>query len=180
MLAAVRFAGEVVHRTGALDTTIAELCSLGLPIRAIVVGSEPGVELADELASALGLRGNGTALSATRRNKFYQAQAIGAAGLAVGAQAVASCAAQMEAFLASQAWPTPFKAVVKPVDGAASQGVTVCDSPGAVRAAFGALCGATNVFGRANVMPCAAASPHHTAFAWAHAVAPPMFVFHPQ
>ena len=49
-----------------------------------------------------------------------QTRALAYAALAVGAQAVASSEAQMEAFLASQAWPTPFRAVVKPVDGAAS------------------------------------------------------------
>ena len=145
----VKWAGEVHHEAGGIKATCAALQSIG-DIAEVIVGSEPGIELADELAAALKLRGNSTAQSATRRNKFLQSEACRTKSLAVGAQAVVTSGTEVEAFLASQTWPVPFKAVVKPVDGAASQGVTVCNSPDEVRAAFGALQGTTNVLGLSN------------------------------
>ena len=44
----------------------------------------------------------------------------------------------------------PFKAVVKPVEGAGSDGVFICDSPEAVRKALTALEGTKNVLGLTN------------------------------
>ena len=44
----------------------------------------------------------------------------------------------------------PFKAVVKPVDGAGSDGVTICDSRDEVRRAFARLEGTKNVLGLPN------------------------------
>ena len=57
----------------------------------------------------------------------------------------------MEKFL--EALPDPgasFRAVVKPVDGAASEGVHICSSPAEVRSAFAELQGSTNVLGLEN------------------------------
>ena len=42
----------------------------------VIAGSEPGVPLADRLAEAVGLPGNGTAQSLARRNKHAMASAL--------------------------------------------------------------------------------------------------------
>ena len=46
--------------------------------------------------------------------------------------------------------PRSFKAVVKPVEGAGSDGVLICDSPDEVRKAFASLEGTKNVLGLTN------------------------------
>lgn len=43
-----------------------------------------------------------------------------------------------------------FKAVVKPVEGAGSDGVFICNSPDEVRSAYGSLEGTKNVLGLTN------------------------------
>ena len=47
----VKWAGEVHHEAGGIKATCAALQSIG-DIAEVIVGSEPGIELADELASA--------------------------------------------------------------------------------------------------------------------------------
>ena len=143
----VAYAG-IVNHTGDLDATIEAIRCLGT-IGEVCVGSEPGVELADALAHALSLRGNDVSQSAMRRDKFAQSEAIRAKGLAAAHQALVSTLDGVDNFLAAHCDPFT-KAVVKPVDGAASEGVTICDSADQVRAAFLALQGTTNVFGRDN------------------------------
>ena len=59
--------------TAALAATIHALAKIGT-VADVIVGSEPGVELADQLSAALGLRSNGLEQSATRRNKFEQSE----------------------------------------------------------------------------------------------------------
>ena len=145
----VPFAASVRHR-GELAATTAALRDVGLPVRDVIVGCETGVLLADLLAEELGVRGNGSEKSALRRNKWLQTEAVRAAGLPACGQKLASCAADVEEFLASPDFPTPFKAVVKPVEGAGSDGVYICDSADAVREAFAALEGTKNALGLDN------------------------------
>ena len=141
----VAFVGTVEHR-GDLAVTVKELRELGTRLQDVICGCETGVEFADELSEALGLRTNGTKLSKLRRNKYLQAEAARADGLVVGAQALAKTQADVEAFLAEHK-PEPFKLVVKPVDGAGSEGVHICDSPDAVRAAFASVQGSVTCLG---------------------------------
>eukprot|EP00908_Phaeocystis_cordata_P022322 Transcript_4743.p1 GENE.Transcript_4743~~Transcript_4743.p1 ORF type:complete len:207 (-),score=102.38 Transcript_4743:961-1581(-) len=114
-----------------------------------MVGCETGVLLGDELSSALALRGNGTARSSLRRNKFLQQEAVRAAKLNACGQQLAETAEDVEQFLREYN-PTPFKAVVKPVEGAGSDGVSICNSAEEVRAAFATLEGTKNVLGLTN------------------------------
>lgn len=141
------FVGVVTH-TGDIKSTIAALTKIG-KVGEVMPGSEPGVELADELANALGCRGNGTAQSACRRNKFEQSEAIRAKGLSAGAQALVANPEEVEAFLKTHCMPFT-KLVVKPVDGAASEGVTICSSAEQVRECVRTLQASTNVFGQSN------------------------------
>jgi len=113
------------------------------------VGCETGVLLGDELSSALGVRGNGTAKSTLRRNKFFQTEAVRNAKLNACGQALANSSDDVEKFLQLPK-PTPFKAVVKPVEGAGSDGVSICNSEDEVRAAYRGLEGTKNVLGLTN------------------------------
>ena len=93
---------------------------------------------------------NGVSLSALRRNKFEQVEAVRDAGLDAPHQTLARTADDVEAWLGSANFPSPFKAVVKPVEGAGSDGVSICNSPDEVRTAFSALEGTSNVLGLVN------------------------------
>jgi len=144
----VAFDGTV-HHTGDLGVTMDAIKEIGM-VSEVIVGSEPGVCLADALAHFFDVRGNGLTLSATRRNKYAQSEAIRSAGLSVGHQALVSTSDEVEAFLAAHCEPFT-QLVVKPISGAASEGVTICRSADEVRASFASLHNSTNVFGHANL-----------------------------
>jgi biotin carboxylase len=119
----------------------------------VLVGAETGVNLCDELTTALGVRGNGTKQLKERRNKFFQAEVVRDAGLDAPRQVLASEAAHVEQFLSSFEGGdgiVPFKAVVKPVEGAGSDGVTICNAADEVRTAYKSLEGTKNLLGLAN------------------------------
>lgn len=150
----VEWVGSIQHSTGAIATTVAELRALpGVFIKDVIVGCETGVLLGDELSHALGVRGNSIDKSSLRRNKFLQTEAVRRCGINACGQALATCRRDMEAYIDSQLallGESSFKAVVKPVEGAGSDGVSICDSPAAVRAAFDSLEGTKNVLGLTN------------------------------
>lgn len=135
---------------GDFDAAAAALVKLGLPIKELMVGCESGVLCADQLAHKLGVRNNGIALSGCRRNKFAQIEAVRAAGLDAPLQTLARTAEDVDQWLANGSHPTPFKAVIKPVEGAGSDGVSICDSPEEVRRCFRDLEGTKNVLGLVN------------------------------
>lgn len=143
----VRYTGVVTHDADSLDETVRDVRSLcGDRLVGLLVGCETGVTLGDELSEALGVRGNGTAKSALRRNKWLQTEAIRASGANACGQNLANSMEDVESVLRS--WPAgPFKAVVKPVIGAGSDGVSICNSKEEVRKAFRALEGSKNVLG---------------------------------
>lgn len=104
--------------------------------RAVIPGTELGVSLADELAERLGLPGNGTELSASRRDKYAMFEALVRSGVQAPATIAATDAEDVVRWADEVAvWPV----VVKPVDSAGSDGVTFCTTPAEVRAAFDKL-----------------------------------------
>ncbi|MGW4895636.1 ATP-grasp domain-containing protein [Kitasatospora sp. NPDC004240] len=113
---------------------------------ALLAGAEIGVELADALGEALGLRGNGTALSAARRDKFRMVETVKAAGVPAADQILAT---DLDALLA---WygDHPRRVVLKPVRSALNDGVTFCDTADEVRAAFELLMGMQSAVGQRN------------------------------
>jgi biotin carboxylase len=120
-----------------------------LRVAAVLPGAETGVELADALSEAMGLRTNGTAHSEARRNKYVMGETIRAAGLRAVRQLRATTWAEMESFLAE--WkPEPFKMIVKPLESAGSDDVTLCWSPAEVKAAFHRIMGKVNGLGMVN------------------------------
>lgn len=118
-------------------------------MEAIIAGAETGVELADALSERLGLMTNGTAMSEARRNKYIMGETVRNAGIRAVKQLQASNWSEVDEFLT--AWsPSPFKVIVKPLDSAGSDGVTLCQSADEVHKAFHHLLGKVNGLGFMN------------------------------
>ncbi|MCX5275663.1 ATP-grasp domain-containing protein [Streptomyces virginiae] len=113
---------------------------------ALLAGAEIGVELADTLSEALGLRTNGTELSSARRDKFRMVETVKAAGVPAADQILAT---DLDTLLK---WygDVPRRVVLKPVSSALNDGVSFCDSADEVRAAFENLMGMESAVGQRN------------------------------
>ena len=123
--------------------------TLSAPITAVVAGAETGVELADALSERMGLRSNGTASTSVRRNKFLMGEAVRASGLRAVKQLKSSAWGEVESWIAE--WnPSPFRVIVKPIDSAGSDDITLCNSLHEVRQSFGNILGKVNGLGLVN------------------------------
>jgi len=141
---AEHFVANVVH-DGDLEATLARLAPHDPAF--VVVGSEPGVLLADALSERLGLPSNGTALSPARRDKHAMAQALRAAGLRAVEELKTGDAGAAIAWADDRgSWPV----VVKPLDSAGTDGVSLCEDAASIEAAFAALLGRPNALQGAN------------------------------
>ena len=131
-----------------LSNLSARLNAIG-DIKHVVAGAESGVELADALSEFMGLTTNGTTNSQARRDKYIMGECIRSAGVRAVKQLKTSKWGEVEAYI--RAWnPQPFKVILKPVDSAGSDGVTLCKSMEECRKAFGNIIGKTNVLGLVN------------------------------
>ncbi|MFE6620778.1 ATP-grasp domain-containing protein [Streptomyces sp. NPDC057740] len=137
------FLATVVHG-GDPAETLAALAPYA-PV-ALLAGAEIGVELADVLSEALGLRTNGTELSSARRDKFRMVETVKAAGVPAADQILAT---DLDTLLDwyGEAERT---VVLKPVRSALNDGVSFCGTAEEVRAAFTALVGAESAVGLRN------------------------------
>ncbi|MFJ8646161.1 ATP-grasp domain-containing protein [Streptomyces sp. NPDC093546] len=114
---------------------------------AVVPGQESAVQLADRLSEALGVKSNGTALSAARRDKYEMIEALRRAGVRCAEQFKSDDADLIVKWAQDHGtWPV----VVKPISSAASDGVFVCDSAEEVGAAARRVLGTRDIFGTAN------------------------------
>eukprot|EP01038_Epipyxis_sp_PR26KG_P016285 gene16285-22182_t len=131
------------------DQIIQTKSSSYLDIKAIIAGAETGVELADQLSEVLNLRTNGTTLSEARRNKYVMGETIRAAGIRAVKQFISSSLPDIDKWI--NEWnPTPFKVIVKPVDSAGSDGVTLCTDLEQVQLACMKMIGKVNGLGIIN------------------------------
>ncbi|MFB6842838.1 ATP-grasp domain-containing protein [Streptomyces sp. NPDC056361] len=137
------FVADIVHEGDVAAT--ADAIAGFAPI-AVISGGEIGVELADLLAERLGLPGNGTDLSAARRDKHLMIETLRAAGLRAARQLRATDADELAA------WHRELggRVVVKPPRSAGSQGVSFCDTPEESVAAYRSLADADDVFDEPN------------------------------
>ena len=148
------FAGTItfdskIDASAAFEKVISDISALDWPVVAVIPGAETGVDLADKLSERLGLRTNGTALSEARRNKYVMGETVRAAGVRAVKQLRATTWGEISEFLT--AWkPDPFKVIVKPMDSAGSDDVTLCSSIHEVQAAFGNIMGKVNGLGLVN------------------------------
>ena len=127
-----------------LDATLTKIldAAAGLPIAAVLCGSEFGVLLEDAIAKGLNerlgsshLRPSGMPQPTTKVDKHMQANALQAHGLAAVREKLARSEDDVHAFLKENAGAdTEF--VVKPQTGAGSVGVMFADSPEAVLEAY--------------------------------------------
>jgi biotin carboxylase len=109
--------------------------------------TEIGIALADTLAERLGLPGNGTALSAARRDKFAMGEALAAAGVRRIEQMLSADADAIVAWMADNAIA---EAVIKPRDSAGTDCVHFCRTPDQVRRAVETIVGRRNILGFVN------------------------------
>ena len=132
-----------------MATNLLADCGRREQLVAVLAGTETGVELADKLSEYLGLRTNGTALSEARRNKYVMGETIRAAGVRAVKQLRATTWGEVTSFI--EEWkPDPFKVIVKPMDSAGSDDVTLCSSIHEVQTAFGKIMGKVNGLGLVN------------------------------
>ncbi|MFG2777415.1 ATP-grasp domain-containing protein [Streptomyces prunicolor] len=116
--------------------------------RIVLAGSEGGVLLADQLADSLDLPfRNHAGLSMARRDKFDMQEQLRQAGVASIKQARVTDVEELDTWLTSHdAYPV----VVKPLLGAATEGVFVCHSRAEAHKALDAIIGSTDLFGNRN------------------------------
>ena len=110
----------------------------------VVAGSEGGVELTDILSERLGLNGNGTKLSSTRRNKYKMHEALKTKGIAYIRCCKSSQLNEITQWVKNQ---TTYPVVIKPLNSAASDGVSLCEDEEDLKSKFYSLIGSTNVMG---------------------------------
>ncbi len=138
------FVENVVH-DGDLEATAARVAAHDPAF--VVVGAEPGVPLADALSERLGLPTNGSAQSAARRDKNAMSEALRSAGLRTAEALKTADAAEAVAWAAERGGAP---VVVKPLDSAGTDGVSICADAAAIEAAFAANLGRPNALHGAN------------------------------
>jgi hypothetical protein len=140
---------ESIEPEVAISDIIQGVRALKFPVIAVLAGAETGVELADQLSERMGVITNGTALSEARRNKFVMGETIRAAGIRAVKQLRATTWGEINDWISD--WnPSPFKIIVKPMDSAGSDDVTLCLSITDVQNAFGNIMGKINGLGLVN------------------------------
>lgn len=138
---------DFIDGTAPLEALLPRLAALGPA--AVLAGCESGVEFADLLAARLGLPGNDPATSSVRRDKSAMHQALARAGLRCLRGLAADRLDDLQAFARDLGrWPL----VVKPVNGAATQGVHFCADREELARAFEALLDSPALFGGTNRM----------------------------
>jgi hypothetical protein len=138
------FVENVVHE-GDLEATAARLAAHDPAF--VVVGAEPGVPLADALSERLGLPSNGSELSRARRDKNAMSEALRRAGLRAAEALKTGDPVEAVAWAAARGGDP---VVVKPLDSAGTDGVSICKDSAAIEAAFAANLGRPNALHGAN------------------------------
>lgn len=151
------FAAIIFHDGGnkdhdaAFEATIDALqCVQDVEIIGVLAGAETGVMLADRASERLGLTSNGSSGSDARRNKYLMGEKVRAAGLRAVKQCCATKWSQIVDFIENDLKPVRFQVIVKPVESAGSDDVTLCKSMEEVKRAFGNIQGKINGLGLEN------------------------------
>ena len=151
----VEYAATVQHNDSmddqakAIAMTLEALQNLPFNIIAVIAGAETGVELADKLSEAMGLRSNGDEGSLARRNKWFMGEKVRAAGVRAVKQKSCKSLQDLHEFAASLT-SKPFKCVVKPVQSAGTDDVFLCNSIEEAETAFKRIYGKINGLGLIN------------------------------
>jgi biotin carboxylase len=131
-----------------LPQILDRLKALPCNVIAVFAGCEPGVELADQLAEALGLpAANGTALTNTRKDKAAMQERLRDCGIPAADQIrSASLDELLRWATARNQWPC----VAKPTGSSGSDGIFFCQNTQDLRAAHDEVVGKTNPNGKVN------------------------------
>jgi len=113
----------------------------------ILPGCESGVELADQLSELMGTPGNGTELSACRRDKWHMAKRLHNLGIPAARVSLIHQVQDIEQAIDSIGdWPV----VIKPVNSAGADGIHFCYEAAQVRHAVDKELGRLNEMGLVN------------------------------
>jgi len=135
----------IVHADNGASATAAELA--GLDVRHVLAGSEPGVELADELCERMGLAANGAAQRVARRDKYLMGEAVRSRGLRAPAQFHSPRLDELRGWVDDHVW---WPVVAKPLRSVASDSVVVCRTEAELGRAHGAIVDRKDVLGNVN------------------------------
>lgn len=134
-----------IHFNQNIDDLLASLARYS--VHAVLPGNESSVELTDLLAEKLGLPGNGTAQTRARRNKYAMIECLTAAGLTAARQTLTNRLDDALAWVrALGEWPV----VLKPLDSASTDHVTVCHTEQDVIDSFHGILASCNLAGHRN------------------------------
>lgn len=127
---------------------MSDLRALPYDIVAVFGGSEPGVELADQLAEALGLTArNPTELTKARKDKAAMQERLSQCGVPAAEQVRSGDLQELLGWAEAHGrWPL----VAKPTGSSGSDGIFFCQSPDDISAAHGELIGKKNPNGLIN------------------------------
>ncbi|WP_380182925.1 ATP-grasp domain-containing protein [Kalamiella sp. sgz302252] len=118
-----------------------------LNIQAVVSCLETSVALADRIADLLDVPGNNVFTSDRRRDKFAMGEAVRAAGLRAPLQKMSASADEILRWVEEH---KVFPVVVKPVNSAGSDSVTICNDLDEVKYACSLILGKLNKFEQEN------------------------------
>ncbi|MDV5226115.1 ATP-grasp domain-containing protein [Providencia rettgeri] len=114
----------------------------------IIAGSEMGVEITDYLNDKLNKKhSNEHNTTLKRRNKYLMQRALCDKRIRCISQFISSCKEEIINWVIRH---NKFPVVIKPLDSAASDGVTVCDDFSGVEIAIDNILGKKNIFGKTN------------------------------
>lgn len=133
-----KYVEALTYNQGETERILADL-----EVSFVIPGQEPGVNLADHLSEALGLRTNGTRLSTARRDKYQMTTTVAEAGLRTARQALVSDPAEAVRWANSTGgWPC----VAKPLASASTDSVSICSTPEELEAAVREVLSSRTVF----------------------------------
>lgn len=138
------FLAEIVHH-GDLEQTLMHLRQFHPSC--VIPGFEGGIELADQLAEALGLPGNGVDKSEARRDKFKMANAVSDSGLRVARQFKCTDPESAAVWARKEGLGCT---VVKPIHGAGTDSVFICSTEADIRSRASAVLGSRHHLGLLN------------------------------
>jgi len=137
--------------TNSARATFESIKKAGFDVRAVVAGSEPGVELAEQLQAAMGFaERNSVRTQMLRRDKYPMQEALRAANLRAIKQTFAK--SPEEVFTWMKEADMEFPLILKPAMGAGTEGVRKCNNPEDVIRSFETECtsGKVNICGVQN------------------------------
>lgn len=139
------FSEKLIWHESEQENIIKKLSDLG--VDAVIAGAETGVEVADKVCAALGLRGNGLDKSKGRRSKSLMHKYADLAGVRVPKQLLTNNLVEASQFVMNN---LAFPVVIKPDSSAGSDGFHLVNDMVELAKAFNSLISTQNRLGLLN------------------------------